>query len=1020
MPKKVANKSPAADKSRKELIRALIVDDQTSNLSLFKTILEGNGYRVTTCINGDEALQKLKTEEADLIVSDILMPIMDGFHFLQECRADEWLKDVPFVFLTGAFLDKQDEDLALKLGVDAFIRKPVEPEELLKVLEDVARRRSLPPKKGKKPGEEQELDADRLIQVNLMEKLEKKMAALEEEIAQREQIEEALRQSEAQYRLLYETMAQGVVYQSADGQITSANPAAERILGLTHDQILGRTSSDLRWKAIHEDGSDFSGEEHPAMVALKTGQPVNDAVMGVFNPADDKFHWVNISAVPQFHPGEDKPYKVYTTFEDITDSFLSFKAIQESESRMTAMIENTTDAIWSIDRERRVIAANTASRELYMRVVKAELNIGMDIIVPMPESRKAFWMDILNQAFSGKRMTFEQQYEVKGGYQDIEYSVSPVVTAAGQIIGASCFGRDVSVRNQAARTLKESEEKYRAVVENASEVIVIVQDAIIVFVNHLFDPPVTGFSLEDFYSRQMTEVIHPDDRQKLVERYQRRLQGENFTDAYPMRLVSREGKVAWVELRAALTQWEGKVATLAVLNNITERKDAEDALRQSEEKYRTILEQMDEGYYEVDAQGNYTFFNDAIARKLGYNRDELFGMNYKAYVAREEWHRVVGAFTEVFRTGKPRYWLPITMIKKDGSRVYVEDSVQALRNDKGDIIGLRGISRDITGRKETEDALRESEQRFRSLFEYNPVAVFLQDLNGRFMTVNDAYCKLTGYSREELLALDWRKLCRPEDVKTARANFIKATQGQPQSYEFDIITKDTEIRNLNITLVPMFVNKKLQGIYGICEDITERKKAVEKISSTLEGTIDAIAMMSELRDPYTAGHQKMVTQLALAIAREVGLPDDHMQALRVAGLLHDVGKVYVPSEILSKPGKLSELERGLAKGHATASYDIVKAIKFPWPVCRIIVQHHERLDGSGYPKGLKGEEIIQEARILAVADVVEAMVSHRPYRPALGIDKALEEITQNKGVLYDETAVDACVRLFKEREFQFA
>ena len=209
-------------------------------------------------------------------------------------------------------------------------------------------------------------------------------------------------------------------------------------------------------------------------------------------------------------------------------------------------------------------------------------------------------------------------------------------------------------------------------------------------------------------------------------------------------------------------------------------------------------------------------------------------------------------------------------------------------------------------------------------------------------------------------------------------------------------------------------------------DITESKKAqadlkkaFETITSTLEGTMEAVAMMSELRDPYTAGHQKMVTHLALAIAKEMKLPEDRLRALRVAGLLHDVGKVYVPSEILSKPGKLSELERGLAKAHASAGYDIVKAIKFPWPVDEMVHQHHERMDGSGYPKGLKGDQIMLEARILAVADTVEAMMSHRPYRAALGMDKALDEIIQNRGILYDETVVDTCVLLFREKGFKF-
>jgi putative nucleotidyltransferase with HDIG domain len=216
------------------------------------------------------------------------------------------------------------------------------------------------------------------------------------------------------------------------------------------------------------------------------------------------------------------------------------------------------------------------------------------------------------------------------------------------------------------------------------------------------------------------------------------------------------------------------------------------------------------------------------------------------------------------------------------------------------------------------------------------------------------------------------------------------------------------------------------GVYGIGEDITGRKKAaedlkaaLEKASSTLDGTIEAIAMMSELRDPYTAGHQRRVSQLAVAIATELGMEEDRVQDLAVAGLLHDVGKVYVPSEILSKPGKLTSLELGLAKAHAEASYNIIKSIKFKGPIAHIVWQHHERMDGSGYPQGLPGDQIMLEARILAVADVVEAMVSHRPYRPALGLEKALDEIIKNRAILYDAQVVDACLVQFNENGFQF-
>jgi HD-GYP domain-containing protein (c-di-GMP phosphodiesterase class II) len=186
----------------------------------------------------------------------------------------------------------------------------------------------------------------------------------------------------------------------------------------------------------------------------------------------------------------------------------------------------------------------------------------------------------------------------------------------------------------------------------------------------------------------------------------------------------------------------------------------------------------------------------------------------------------------------------------------------------------------------------------------------------------------------------------------------------------------------------------------------------------LEGTVSALASVAEVRDPYTAGHQQRVTRLAVAIATEMGLPQEQIEGIHVAGSLHDVGKLYVPAEILSKPGRLSEVEFNLVKLHSQAGYDVLKNVEFPWPIAQIVLQHHERLDGSGYPQGLKGEDILLEAKILAVADVVEAMASHRPYRPALGIGQALDEIAQKSGILYDSKVVDACFRLFYDKEFK--
>lgn len=193
----------------------------------------------------------------------------------------------------------------------------------------------------------------------------------------------------------------------------------------------------------------------------------------------------------------------------------------------------------------------------------------------------------------------------------------------------------------------------------------------------------------------------------------------------------------------------------------------------------------------------------------------------------------------------------------------------------------------------------------------------------------------------------------------------------------------------------------------------ELKASYEKIQMILDGTVLAMSKIVESRDPYTAGHQQQVARIAGIIAQNMSLPQDQVEAIRVSGTLHDIGKIAVPSEILTKPGRLSPLEKELVKTHSQNAYDILKTIEFPYPIAQIILQHHERMDGSGYPQGLKGGNILLEARILAVADVLEAMSAHRPYRPALGIEIAIEELVSQRNTLYDTDVVDACLRIYR-------
>ncbi len=210
------------------------------------------------------------------------------------------------------------------------------------------------------------------------------------------------------------------------------------------------------------------------------------------------------------------------------------------------------------------------------------------------------------------------------------------------------------------------------------------------------------------------------------------------------------------------------------------------------------------------------------------------------------------------------------------------------------------------------------------------------------------------------------------------------------------------------------------------QEVAERKLAEEKLRQSyiilqqnLDKIVNVMSLTVEERDPYTAGHQRRTTDLALAIAREMGLSKHQIKGLQMAGFIHDIGKISIPAEILSKPGKLNEAEILLIRRHPQVGYEILKKIDFPWPVDLIVLQHHEKMDGSGYPKGLSGEETLKEARILCVADVVETIASHRPYRPGLGLDKALEDITENRGILFDPHVVDACLTLFQNKDFQF-
>ncbi len=419
--------------------------------------------------------------------------------------------------------------------------------------------------------------------------------------------------------------------------------------------------------------------------------------------------------------------------------------------------------------------------------------------------------------------------------------------------------------------------------------------------------------------------------------------------------------------------------------------------------------------------------NHAHEKFLGYTLDEIntqerwFERAYADPAVRSEllahWQ---ASIDEARRTGGVVQSPELRLRCKDGSERIVTGTMTLVGEDA--VVAWT----DLTEIRRSEEALCESEQHFRTMIEQTVLGIYVR-YEGRFVYVNPRYCEMTGWSREELLGQEvWRFTTDdPENVRRIHDAWDRLAAGEHSvHYNVPLLCKNGEIRELALHASSIRWDD-MPATIVVADDVTERQQAQEKIASyvkqleaSMRGTLQAVSNMIDQRDPYTAGHERRVGLIAGAIGRELGWDEERCDRLELIGLVHDIGKISVPAEILSKPGRLSEVEMQLIRGHAQAGYDILKNVPFPFPVAEIIYQHHERLDGSGYPRGLQGDQILPEARVLAVADVIESIATHRPYRPARGLDVALDELEKGRGTTYDSAAIDAFGRLLKERGYQ--
>jgi PAS domain S-box-containing protein/putative nucleotidyltransferase with HDIG domain len=573
--------------------------------------------------------------------------------------------------------------------------------------------------------------------------------------------------------------------------------------------------------------------------------------------------------------------------------------------------------------------------------------------------------------------------------------------------------------------LRESEERYKALFDRSLDLVYINDfegrfiDANDTALNRL------GYNREEIRGLDFASLLSEDQLPLAFKALQEIRETGFQKDLIELRLRHKNGSNVYVETKGSAILSKGTfVAVQSIARDITERKRAEGMLVKSERRFRELSELLPQIVFETDIKGNLTFSNHYGIKSFGYSLEDFqSGINIFALIAPEDRESIKSRLKEIL-SGSETAPREFQVMRKDGGKFSILMHANAIL-EGGVPIGIRGIAFDIAERKRAGEALRESEEKYRTLVE-NAAEAILVAQDGMLKFVNRMAIEIIGYSEQELSSSPFLEFIHPDDREMVGERYLRRLEGDVSipRYAFRLINKEGSIKWVEIDAVLVAWEGK-PATLNFLSNITERKEAEDKLQHTLNSLRKAVSATTqvlvsavEARDPYTSGHQTRSADLARAIATEMKLSQDKIEGVRVAGTIHDIGKLSIPAEILSKPAKLTDIEFSLIKEHAKKGYEILKDVESPWRLADIVYQHHERMNGSGYPRNLKGDDILMEARILAVADVVEAMASHRPYRPSLGIAAAMEEIEKNRGILYDIDVADACLRLFRENGYQ--
>ncbi len=758
---------------------------------------------------------------------------------------------------------------------------------------------------------------------------------------------------------------------------------------------------------------------------------------------------------------------------EITERKRAEEALKESEQKYRFLVENLSEIVLVLSRKGKILFAN--KKAVDTSGYPKEQIVGQSILKFLTKDSVAKAFYALVQEFLGRPQPM-LQVKIKtrsGEIRDLEIAPGPApVYEKGKQIGILINGSDITERKGAEEALQESEEKYRTTFENTGTAMAIIEeDTIISLVNSQFEK-LAKYSKEEIEGKKRwTEFVHQEDLERMKEYHRRRREpGGKAPTEYEFRFVDREGNIKNIFLTIEVIP--GTKKSITSLMDITERKRAEEEIKRRAAQAMLGYEvgqrvssklELDELLSEIvtavrdafDYYGVMILLVDEEAQCLtmqsiagGYadifpkDLYHAIGEGMTGYAVASGKTQVSGNVSkdphyvrEADEETKSELAVPI----KKGQKVSGVLDIQSDEFDAFDETGVmlmetladqiavaienarlyEAVQQELAERKKAGEEIRYQKKYFQSLFESSPEAVVSLDPQNLIVNINPAFEKIFGYTLEDIKGKDIDDCIIPRSRKKEGRSLSRRTW-EGEVVVAESVRKKADGGEIPVSILgaPIILGDKRVGMFAIYRDITERKKAQEQLENSFIDLAETVSRAMEARDPYTSGHQRRVAELARLVGEKMGLDKDRLQGLHIGGLLHDIGKISTPESILAKPGRLSDEEWSLIHAHAKQGYLILKGTNLPWPVADMAVHHHERLDGSGYPHGISGDKLSLEVRILGVCDVVEAMSSHRPYRPARSLPEILKELRSNRGTKYDANVVDVILEIIENGEFE--